>query len=54
MRKLGWLALTLFALSACATTAPQPRGTADWNQISMSAKVAKVNNIKSLITPGFY
>lgn len=54
MRQLGWIALVAFGLSACASNAPQPRAKMDWNRINSAPQVAKVSNMKSLISPGFY
>ncbi len=46
-----WVAFAvLLVTSACAPTAPR---SSAWDHISGTAQVAKVNNIKSLITPGF-
>lgn len=52
MKKLGMLMLLAIGLSACAkTSGAQP--SMDWSAMS-GAKVAKVSNIKSLISPGVY
>lgn len=54
MKRIGWALVLLMGLSACATNIPGNRvAKTDWNKLA-GAKVAKVNNIKSLITPGFY
>ena len=53
MKRLGIVALILCGLSACAPTGAQQK-TTNWDQIGGQAKVAKVNHIKSLISPGFY
>jgi hypothetical protein len=52
MKKLAILTLVALGLSACAKTTT-PNGMMDWNNMG-GAKVAKVNNIKSLISPGVY
>ncbi|GEM_PF-2732554 len=54
MKKMGWIALAAMALSACAQHAPKNRMHTDWDRITSSPKVAKVSNVKSLISPGFY
>ncbi len=54
MKKVATLAVVALGLSACASTSgPQVNASMDWSNIS-GAQVAKVNNIKSLISPGVY
>lgn len=53
MKKVALLAVIAVALSACAQSKAPSSGVMDWSNVG-GAKVAKVNNIKSLITPGFY
>ncbi len=54
MKRLGIVILLLTGLSACAQQAPQTQHSMHWDEFSMQTKVAKVNHIKSLISPGFY
>ena len=56
MRRLTVLALLAGLMSAACSNTAQKSGT-NWSSLhdgSGSGKVAKVNNIKSLIAPGFY
>lgn len=54
MKKVATLLVVALGLSACASTSgPQANASMDWGNIS-GAQVAKVNNIKSLISPGVY
>lgn len=54
MKKLGCFFVLACVLSACTSVTPAQRQTADWGKLTSTASVAKVNNIKSLIQPGFY
>ncbi len=52
-RFIAYTALGILGLAATAC-APQSRTmSAQWDGITASSQVAKVNNIQSLITPGF-
>jgi PBP1b-binding outer membrane lipoprotein LpoB len=53
VKKMGWIALAAMVLSGCAQ-APKTGTRANWDQLVTSTKVAKVSNVKSLISPGFY
>ncbi|MCI5048953.1 MAG: hypothetical protein MRY32_01280 [Rickettsiales bacterium] len=53
MRRLTTVIVTGLLLSACATANTQ-KPTTDWTSFYGNGQVAKVSNIKSLISPGFY